>query len=64
MTAAKKRPYSNEAADKQEDLRAAKALAEQLRDRLQKSIIDNPKAARKAALLLELWMNKSKKLKR
>lgn len=56
--ARKKRPFQNpprEATD-QELLRQVKIQAEQLRDKLQNSIIDNPKTAKKSALVISLWI--------
>ncbi|HEY8280152.1 MAG TPA: hypothetical protein VIH99_11040 [Bdellovibrionota bacterium] len=37
-------------------LRSVKIEAEYLREKLQKSVIDNPQAAKKAALLIGLWI--------
>ena len=58
--ARKKRPYEypthREATEQQEILRKVKIEAERLRDKLQESIIDNPRAAKKAALLVSLWI--------
>lgn len=64
--AKKRRPYEysrvREATDQQESLRQVKVEAERLKDNLQRSIIDNPKTAKKAALLVSLWIaNKTKK---
>jgi hypothetical protein len=45
-------------------LRDIKMQAERLRETLQKSIIDNPQASRKAAMIISLWIEgKSKKKK-
>jgi hypothetical protein len=59
--AKKKKPYEfprhQDPADQQIRLRADKAAAEQLRDKLQSRILENPKAAKKAALLLSLWID-------
>lgn len=62
-SAAKRRPhaYSNsyshrEPADRQESLRQVKIDCENLKEKLQKSVIENPKAAKKAALLISLWI--------
>lgn len=40
----------------QSRLRLDKAAAEQLREKLQSSILEHPKTARKAALLISLWV--------
>lgn len=59
MTAAKRRPhvYSTRApADRQESLRQVKLECESLREKIQRSVIDNPQAAKKAALLISLWI--------
>jgi hypothetical protein len=57
--ARKKKPYEfpnhREATD-QELLRQVKIEAEKLKDKLQKSILDNPKLAKKSALLVSLWI--------
>ena len=45
-----------DASERQESLRQVKMEAEQLRDQLQTSILDNPKRAKKAAMLLSLWI--------
>jgi hypothetical protein len=56
----KSRPYEyskvGEASDRQTSLRQVKVEAEQLREKLQHSILDNPKVAKKAALLVSLWI--------
>lgn len=39
-----------------EDIRNVKLEAERLREKLQKSIIDNPQTAKKAALLISMWV--------
>ncbi len=45
-----------------QDIRNVKLEAERLREKLQKSIIDNPQAAKKAALLISMWVEgKTKK---
>lgn len=66
--ARKKKPYEfphhREATD-QELLRQVKIEAEKLKDKLQKSILDNPKLAKKSALLISLWIQgKEKKTKK
>lgn len=38
------------------DLRSVKLEAERLREKLQRSVIDNPQTAKKAALLISLWI--------
>jgi hypothetical protein len=65
MSAAKKKklPYSypgRDATDTQERLRLVKLETERLADKIQKSIIDNPKTAKKAALLISLWIEGKK----
>lgn len=61
MTAAKKKDLlkypanDKKPADTQENLRLVKMEAEKLRNELQKRILDNPKIAKKAALLVSLW---------
>ncbi len=66
--AAKRRPHvypQHEPADRQESLRQVKIECEQLKEKLQKSVIENPKAAKKAALLISLWIEgKSRKKKK
>ncbi len=37
-------------------MRNVKIEAERLREKLQKSVIDNPQTAKKAALLISLWI--------
>ncbi len=37
-------------------LKSVKLEVDQLREKIQKSIIDNPKAAKKAAVLISLWI--------
>ncbi len=68
MSVAKKKPYTypeHKAADRQESLRLVKIEAERLKEKLQQSILDNPKVAQKAALLISLWIEgKSSKGKR
>ena len=68
MSAAKKKApyqYPNKgtaaAKNSQENLRSAKIDVEKLLEKLQKRIIDNPTAAKKAAFLLSLWINNKKK---
>ena len=65
MSVAKRRkPYEytrvQEAADQQESLRQVKMRTEQLKGKLQKSILDTPQMARKSALILSLWINGKK----
>lgn len=58
MSLAKKRPYSypdKRNDDAQEKLRLVKIETERLTEKLQRSILDNPKVAKKAALLISLW---------
>jgi hypothetical protein len=43
-------------ADAQETLRSVKIEAEHLKEKLQKSVIDNPQFAKKAAVLISLWV--------
>lgn len=68
----KKVPYSfpsehHSKAENQASLRKAKLTAETISEKLRTSVIDNPKTAQKAALLISLWLDgktpKSKKLK-
>lgn len=47
--------------NQQESARDEKIKVERLRDKLQSSILDNPKTAKKAALLVSLWVNKDGK---
>ncbi len=49
------------ARDKQEELRRTKIQTEQIRDKLQKRVIDNPIVAKKAALILANWIQGKKK---
>lgn len=59
MPAAKRRPHvysTREPADKQESLRQVKLECEHLKEKIQRSVIDNPKTAKKAALLISLWI--------
>lgn len=60
MSVAKKRkPYTyptQEATDRQERIRLVKIEAERLTDKLKSKILENPKAAKKAALLISLWI--------
>lgn len=44
------------AADKVVSLKDVKMQAERLRELMQKSIIDNPQAAKKAAVILSFWL--------
>ena len=47
------------------DTRADKVQVERLREKLQKSVIDNPQTAKKAALLISQWIEgKASKLKK
>ncbi|MGZ3653298.1 MAG: hypothetical protein ACXVB9_07335 [Bdellovibrionota bacterium] len=48
-------PQSN-APKSLEPLRQVKLEAERLREKLQKSVIDNPQTAKKAALLISMWI--------
>jgi hypothetical protein len=44
------------------EIRNLKIEAKQLQEKLQKSIVDNPQTAKKAALLISMWMSgKAKK---
>ena len=67
MSAAKKNPpykfpaLEKSTADSQENLRLVKMQAEELRNKLQTRIIDNPAIAKKAALLISLWIQKNTK---
>lgn len=68
MSAAnKRRPHvysPDRPADKQESLRQVKLECEHLRDKIQKAVIDNPQAAKKAALLISMWIEgKNRKAK-
>ena len=61
MSAVKKQkqalyPQGHGSSDKQETLRLVKVEAERIRESLQKRIIDNPAASKKAALLISLWI--------
>ena len=47
-------------AEKVVSLRDIKMQAERLRETLQKSIIDNPQASRKAAVIISLWIEGKK----
>ncbi len=49
-------PLQHEAANRQKSLQTVKLDCERLREKLQKSVIDNPQAAKKAALLISLWI--------
>lgn len=58
-TARKKIPYEfprSQAVDRQENLRQVKMDVENLKEKLQKSILDNPKLSKKSALLISLWI--------
>lgn len=66
MSSAKKKvPYQYPVVEKttnaQENLRLVKMQAEELRNKLQKRILDNPKVSKKAALLISLWIQKGEK---
>lgn len=66
MSAAKKKPISQvypsrTGNDAQTALRLVKIQAEQLKEKLQKSVIDNPQTAKKAALLISLWIDRGNK---
>jgi hypothetical protein len=67
-TAKKKVPYEfprSRAVDRQENLRQVKIDVENLKEKLQKSIIDNPRLAKKSAVLISLWLEgKGKKSKK
>lgn len=58
--AKKRRPYEysrvSEASDQQESLRNVKIQADALKEKLQKSILDNPRLSKKSALLISLWI--------
>jgi hypothetical protein len=58
--AKKRRPYESsrvkESSDRQEGLRQVKLATEQLKEKLQRSILDNPRIAKKSALLVSLWI--------
>jgi hypothetical protein len=59
MSAAKKqKPYQYPSRETtgQELLRQVKIDAEQLKGKLQKSVLDNPKLAKKSALVVSLWI--------
>jgi hypothetical protein len=48
-----------------QELRGVKIEADRLREKLQKSVIDNPQTAKKAALLIAMWIEgKAKKQKK
>jgi hypothetical protein len=47
--------------DTQENLRLVKMESEQIKEKIENRILDNPKIAKKAALLLALWMVKKSK---
>ena len=46
-----------EATERQESLRQVKMDAERVKEKLQASVLDNPKLAKKAAVLITLWMD-------
>ena len=46
------------------DIRAVKIQSEQIREKLQKSIMDNPLAAKKAAFVIGLWLEGKTKVKK
>jgi hypothetical protein len=53
---------AREETDRQDALRQVKMAAETMKESLQKSIIDNPRVAKKSALVISLWIqNKDKK---
>lgn len=58
--AKKRRPYQysgiGQETEKQEGLRQVKIEAEKLTEKLQRSILDNPRLAKKSALLISLWV--------
>lgn len=62
--AKKKRPYEyskvKEATDQQEALRQVKVRVENLKTKIERSILDTPQMARKSALILSLWINGKK----
>jgi len=73
MSVAKRRPHvypTRGAPDSQESLRQVKIECEHLREKIQRSVIDNPQTAKKAALLISLWIegkarsSKASKLKK
>ena len=65
--APKKKPYeypshpSQKKPDAQESLRSVKMEAEKLREKLQSSVLDNPKLSQKAARIISLWVQSQKK---
>jgi hypothetical protein len=63
--AKKKKPYEysrvKETADGQENLRQIKMRTEDLKAKIEKSILDTPQMARKSALILSMWINGKKK---
>ncbi len=65
MPAPKRRPHvystTSETGDRQESLRQVKMQCEQLKEKLQKTVIDNPQVAKKAALLISLWIEGKKR---
>jgi hypothetical protein len=66
MSVAKKpRPYQSlpENATDQALLRQVKLETERLREKLQRSILDNPKLAKKSALIVSMWVEKKAKKK-
>lgn len=58
--AGKRRPYKStslgEATDRQESLRQVKLQVEKLSEQLKKSVLDNPRLAKKSAVLISLWI--------
>jgi hypothetical protein len=68
LNAPKKRPYEysmiREKLDQQASLRGLKVQAEQLKEKLQSKILENPRAAQKAALILSLWIEGKTKVKK
>jgi hypothetical protein len=59
--AASSLPKASQSPDR---LRAAKIECDRLREKLQKSVIDNPQAAKKAALLIGLWIEGKEKARK
>ncbi len=54
-------PNHSEATGKQESLRQVKMEVEQLQKKLQSSLLENPRVAKKAALLISLWIEGKEK---
>ena len=50
--------------DSQENMRLVKIESEQIKEQVEKRILDNPKIAKKAALILSLWLERAKKTKK